>query len=321
MRSNIRGSGTAADPGPALDLDATRIDLNKLRTFAVIAQAGGVSAAATRLALSRSAVSHSLAGIESELGIPLFHRVGKRMVLTREGKLLQAAYREAEGSIAVALSSIGEASQEARGELRIGLYPGFSRFRLAGLLEAILSEHPRARCRLFQGPRRELLADLLAARLDFVLSLGPAERESRGRTLARPVFQQSLVLACHKDLQRSGSGFEAVSRLPIIDYFRSEPLFERWVSHHFRRRKLGGASLRAQVRAWVGSGTDVALELTRRGVGACVLPQDLVDPFRKQGELSILRGTGKVLRDEIWLHQLDDARPSALHEAFRQALL
>jgi DNA-binding transcriptional LysR family regulator len=334
MKSNKRSTAGLAGPDDPTrsEPDASRLDLNKLRTFAVIADAGGVSAAASRLALSRSAVSHSLAGIEAELGLPLFHRVGKRMVLTQDGKRLRAAYREAEDRIADALSSIGDATREVRGELRVGLYPGFSRFRLARLLGSLLEAHPGARCRLVHGPRQDLLDDLLAGRLDFVLTLGPATREARGRTDARPVFEQTLVLACHADLRRqlgrSAGGLEGISRLPFVDYFRSEPLFARWVAHHFGRRKIA----RPRVRAWVGSGTDVALELARRGVGACVLPLDLVEPFRRRraggkpkgddrAALSVLRGTGSALRDEIWLHELTPGRPDALRGAFRQVLL
>ena len=78
MKSNI-------PRGDPVGLDPSRVDLNKLRTFAVIAESGGVSAAAGRLALSRSAVSHSLAALESELEVALFHRVGRGLVLSADG--------------------------------------------------------------------------------------------------------------------------------------------------------------------------------------------------------------------------------------------
>ena len=297
-------------------LDATRVDLNKLRSFTVIADQGGVSAAAEKLSLSRSAVSHSLAALESSLGVPLFHRVGRRLVLTPEGRTLRRAYAEAEGRIGAALGSIGEDRREVRGLLRLGLYPGFSRFRLAGLLDGFLSAHPGARCRMVHGTRSDLRASLLSGRLDFLLSLEPREDDAARQLVSTPVFAQSLVLALRKDFRSRGRGFEALRDLPFVDYFRSEPLIERWLAHHHPRRRLPSRN----VRVWVGAATDVALELTRRGVGACVLPADLVDPYRKQGELRVLRGTGEPLRDEIWLHQLATPRGSALHRAFRDAL-
>lgn len=296
-------------------LDAARIDLNKLRSFAVIADQGGVSAAAEKLSLSRSAVSHSLAALESSLGVPLFHRVGRGLVLTPEGRTLRRAYAEAEGRIGAALESIGEETREVRGLLRLGLYPGFSRFRLAGLLDGFLAAHPAARCRMVHGTRSELQEALEAGRLDFLLSLEPREGDAARQVVSVPVFEQSLVLALRKDLRARGRGFEALADLPLVDYFRSEPLIDRWVAHHYPRN-----SVPPNVRVWVGAATDVALELTRRGLGACVLPADLVEPYRKEGELRVLRGPGEPLRDEIWLHQLATPRSSALHRAFRDTL-
>jgi len=298
-------------------LDAARVDLNKLRTFFVIAERGGVSAAASKLSLTRSAVSHSLASLESALGVPLFHRVGKKLLLTREGALLRQAYGDAEGRIGLALDAIGAEAVEVRGWIRLGLYPGFSRFRLAGVLAPFLASHAEARCRLVHDARDELLSRLLDGRLDFVLSLRTGDAATASRVRSAPLFEQSLVLAvARKPSKPSRSGFEAIARLPIIDYFRTDPLIDRWVAHHYGAERVP----RANVRVWTGSGTDVALELALRGVGACVLPQDLVEPYVERGELSLLRGPHGDLRDGVWLSELSGARTGAIQSAFREAL-
>ena len=72
---------------------------------------------------------------------------------------------------------------------------------------------------------------------------------------------------------------------------------------------------------WTGSGTDLALELTLRGVGACVLPRDLVEPYRKRGELKVVRGKRATLRDGIWLNEIESVRTSLIQSAFKEALL
>lgn len=297
-------------------MKSTRVDLNKLRTFFIIAERGGVSAAAERLALTRSAVSHSLASLEDMLGVPLFHRVGKKLVLTREGAVLRRAYADVDGLIGDALDQIGDEAGEVRGWIRLGLYPGFSRFRLATVVERFLAAHPKARVRLTQGSRDELQARLLSGRLDFALSLRPTERPNASRIRSTRLFEQSLVLAVEKG-RRIGNDFEKIATLPIVDYFHSEPLIDRWASHHYGRRRIP----RANVVVWTRSGTDLALELTLRGVGACVLPQDLVSPYRKRGELTVIRGTRPPLRDGIWLNEIDAPRTSAIQTVFKEALL
>ena len=292
-------------------MKSINVDLNKLRTFFVIAERGGVTAAAERLALSRSAVSHSLASLEDALGVPLFHRVGKKLVLTREGAVLRRAYADIDDRIADAMDQIGEEAEEIRGWLRLGLYPGFSRFRLASIVERFRAAHPLARVRLVHGSQADLQAQLLSGRLDFALSLQPAESRIRSTRL----FEQSLVLAVSKS-QRVGRDFEKLAKLPIIDYFRGEPLIDRWARHHYGRRRLP----RVNVVVWTGGATDLALELTRRGVGACVLPQDLVAPYRKQGELTVIGGPRGTLRDGIWLNEIETTRTSPILSAFKQAL-
>ena len=171
-------------------MKSINMDLNKLRTFFVIAERGGVTAAAERLALSRSAVSHSLASLEDALGVPLFHRVGKKLVLTREGAVLRRAYADIDDRIADAMDQIGEEAEEIRGWLRLGLYPGFSRFRLASVVERFRAAHPLSRVRLVHGSRADLQARLLSGRLDFALSLRPNAQPAESRIRSTRLFEQ-----------------------------------------------------------------------------------------------------------------------------------
>lgn len=65
-----------------------RITLRQLEIFAVTASAGSTRAAADRVARSQSATSTALVELESALGVQLFDRVGRRLVLNENGRLL-----------------------------------------------------------------------------------------------------------------------------------------------------------------------------------------------------------------------------------------
>lgn len=299
----------------SITLNSLSVDLNKLRTFFAIVEYGGVSAAAQRLSLTRSAISHSLAGLEASLGIELFHRVGKKLVLTREGTLLRKAYAEIEQQVTAALDEIREGDREIRGWIRLGLFVGFSRLQLSGVLEHFLADHPEARVRIVYGSRAELLDGLLEGRLDFGLALrGPAVPNS---IRSSHLFDQQLVLAS-RDRPRGRLHFDAIARLSFIDFFQIDPLIDRWVSHHFGRRHRVA---RSQIRVWAGSSSDIALELACSGLGATVLPSDLIEPFRKSKKLVVIRGPRAPLRDGIWLNELAGARPTRIQTAFRSALV
>jgi DNA-binding transcriptional LysR family regulator len=69
-------------------MSAFRISLRKLQIFAAIATHGSTAAGARALALSQSAVSAALIELEDSLGIPLFDRVGKRLMVNDEGRAL-----------------------------------------------------------------------------------------------------------------------------------------------------------------------------------------------------------------------------------------
>jgi DNA-binding transcriptional LysR family regulator len=295
--------------------DLGRLDLNKLLTFLAIAEAGGVSAAARRLFRTRSAVSHSLGALEAQLGIALFHRVGKRLVATHEGKLLRRAVADARDRLGGALGDLLEGGAELRGPVRVGLFVGFSRFRLAGAIEAFLRAHPRAPVRVAFGPQAWLAEELLAAKLDLTLSLRPA-REQAPQIRSEKLFEQTLALAVRELPRRGPLDFTAVSRLPIVDYYQSDPLIDRWTRHRHGGKRVP----RERLRAFAAS-TDLALELVLRGVGAAVLPEDLAEPYRRRRELTLIAGPRAPLRDDVWLNELRTPRRSPAPGAFRALLV
>ncbi len=292
-----------------------RLDLNKLLTFLAISEAGGVSAAARRLHLTRSAVSHSLGALEAELGVALFHRIGKSLVSTREGKLLRRAVADARDRLGSALEEVLGTGGELRGPVRVGLFVGCSRFRLSGAIGAFLRDHPRARVRVAFGPQAWLLDELLTAKLDMTLSLRPT-REQAPQIRSEKLFEQTLVLAVRELPRRGPLDFAALCELPIVDYYQSDPLIDRWTRHHHGGKRLP----RERLRAFAGS-TDLALELVLRGVGAAVLPQDLAEPFRRRRELALIQGPRAPLIDFVWLNELRAARRSPAPAAFRELLV
>ncbi len=64
------------------------MDWDKLRIFKAVADAGSFTHAGDNLRLSQSAISRQVSGLEKELGIPLFHRHARGLVLTEQGEML-----------------------------------------------------------------------------------------------------------------------------------------------------------------------------------------------------------------------------------------
>src|SRR5258705_1829139 len=62
------------------------MDLRRLRTFVAVAELGTVSKAALRLRITQPALSRQIRDLQQELGLRLFDRVGRGLVLTSEGE-------------------------------------------------------------------------------------------------------------------------------------------------------------------------------------------------------------------------------------------
>src|SRR6266853_3520092 len=94
------------------------LDIEDLQTFVAVADAGGVSAAARRLGVSKSIVSRRLFRLESELGVQLLARTTRGAALTEAGVTLREHAARACAEIDIARETILPAG-DLRGRLRI----------------------------------------------------------------------------------------------------------------------------------------------------------------------------------------------------------
>ena len=69
------------------------IDVRQLRFFLAVVDHGGFSKAAEQLMVAQPSLSQAIATFEKELGIPLFHRVGRGVVLSEAGQALVGSAR------------------------------------------------------------------------------------------------------------------------------------------------------------------------------------------------------------------------------------
>jgi LysR family transcriptional regulator, cyn operon transcriptional activator len=78
-----------------------RLNLDQLRTFVTVVDAGGIHRAVARINLSQPAASRQINALEATLGMRLFDRVGRRLKLTSEGEDLLRLHGHREYSFAL----------------------------------------------------------------------------------------------------------------------------------------------------------------------------------------------------------------------------
>ncbi|MEQ9634678.1 MAG: LysR family transcriptional regulator [Devosia marina] len=117
-------------------------DWNQMRALLTTVEAGSLSAAAKRLGLTQPTLGRQVAALEESLGLAIFERVGRNLVLTEAGQRLVADLREM-GAAAerVALSAAAQ-SQSVEGVVRITTADIYAGHVLPPLLEKIRREAP-----------------------------------------------------------------------------------------------------------------------------------------------------------------------------------
>jgi DNA-binding transcriptional LysR family regulator len=95
------------------------MDWDKLKTFHASAEAGSLTGAAELLRLSQSAVSRQIASLEDDLGVKLFHRHTRGLLLTEPGRVLFESTNEVSRTIVSAESKLVDIRDEPSGSLRI----------------------------------------------------------------------------------------------------------------------------------------------------------------------------------------------------------
>jgi DNA-binding transcriptional LysR family regulator len=289
------------------------LDLNKLHVFAAVAEHGGVAAAAAHLGRTPSAVSQSLSALEGALGVKLFDRVGKRLVPTRGGQLLHGHLREYQVGLQRTVDALVNEGGETQGLVRVGVYLGFPRLRLAAFLTRFRARHPRVQLRVVYAPQEDLNARLLRNRLDFAFALRP-RAEGHAHLQSTRLFEEALVLVASRRFFRRGFTLAGLARTPVIDYYQSDPLIERWLAHHY-----GEQAVRPAVAIWAAT-TDLVLDLVLSHAGVGVLPQAVAAPYLRR-RLAAVRTNRPALTDWIWLNEPRGAYRDRTLEVFRAAVL
>lgn len=122
------------------------LDLNLLRVFAVVAECGSVTEAASRLYLTQPAVSAALRRLAIAVGAPLFVRRGRGLALTARGQRLRGAlHPHLQLLIDAALAPPVFDPRTSTRTLRLGLSDVAEVWLLPALLRELAAEAPRMR--------------------------------------------------------------------------------------------------------------------------------------------------------------------------------
>jgi len=118
------------------------MDIQNLRAFLLVAEAGSFSLAARKLHLTQPAVSKRVAQLEEELGTPLFDRIGRTVRTTEAGEALLPHARAIQRELQSAEQSVRDLAGEVGGHLRLATSHHIGLHRLPPVLSYFSNTYP-----------------------------------------------------------------------------------------------------------------------------------------------------------------------------------
>ena len=171
-----------------------RFTLKQLQVFLAVASHENVSLAADELAMSQSAASTSLKGLEHRFGLRLFDRIGKRLQLNDQGNTLRSKAAALIAGATELENSLLDASDI--GELKVGATLTIGNYLAIGIIAAFMKEHPTAKVNL----NVQNTASIAAKVRNFELDIGLIEGELQEADLDVSYWREDeLALFCAPD--------------------------------------------------------------------------------------------------------------------------
>jgi LysR family transcriptional regulator, low CO2-responsive transcriptional regulator len=192
------------------------ITFRQLRVFIEVAQQGSMVRAAATLHLTPPAVSMQIKEIESQVGLPLFDREGRKVTLSTAGEYFLVHARKLQASLKEAEDAMARFKRLDHGLLTIGIV-STAKYFVPRLLARFREDHPRVELRLRVAGNREQLVDLLQAG---EVDLSVMGRPPKGlATRAEAFAAHPLVFVCpagHPLLEAGPLPVSALEGYPFI---------------------------------------------------------------------------------------------------------
>lgn len=246
------------------------MEFHQLRYFTAAAEDSSISRAAQRLHVTQPALSRQIAALEAELGVALFDRVKKRIVLTDAGRFFLPKARQIICDAETSAQQLREQFGDAPRTLRLGFLSVFLDDLVTPVMREFRQRHPKARVSLFELPPRAQLDRLRTHELDAAIlgNIEDADRElfavrrlSRNKMAA--VLPEDHALAAKKTLKLA-----ALARDSFISL--SDAVFPG--RREFLRGICGAAGFEPQIVSEVDS-LSLMIAGVASGDGVALMPE------------------------------------------------
>jgi DNA-binding transcriptional LysR family regulator len=247
------------------------MDWDKLRIFHAAAQAGSFTHAGEALHMSQSAVSRQVSSLEGDLGVPLFHRHARGLLLTEQGDLLYRTASDVLLKLESVQSRLSDSKDKPSGTLRVTTTVGLGSTWLTGRINDFINLYPEVQLQMIFDDDE---LDLGMREADIAIRLRqPTQPDLIQRKLFTVHFH---VFASPAYLKRFGTPkrIEDIDEHRIVTYGEQTPSYLRDMNWLERAGRPDGDPRRPALKV----NNLVAIKrAVQTGVGIAMLPDYIVE--------------------------------------------
>lgn len=152
------------------------LEIRHLQTFISIVELGGFTKAAEYLGYAQSTITSHIQILESEIGVVLFERLGKKIILTNAGKEL-LPYARQMIALYKDIKNISKDSEAVAGDLVIGAGESLSIYRLGEILKEYKKRFPKVNIILKNSICSDLRKKIHSGELDIIFTIEPPVKD------------------------------------------------------------------------------------------------------------------------------------------------
>jgi len=255
------------------------IELRHLRLLSTVAEEGSLTKASNRLFLTQSALSHQLRDMESSLGVPLFQRISKKMILTPAGERLLRSASVVTSELRRATTEIKRISEGEGGVLRVSTECYTTYYWLPRMIVSLQKKFPSVDVQIVLEATRRPVHALVGGKVD--IALVSSRNDNDSRLEYHPLFKDELVVIMSPDHELTSKSYIqakdfAGQNLMLYDIPDEESTVLQEVL------KPAGVTPARVTRIQL---TEAKIELARAGWGIGVLARWAVAPQLRKGTL------------------------------------
>jgi DNA-binding transcriptional LysR family regulator len=273
------------------------MDIRRLEAFAKVYELRSFSKAGQDLFLSQPTISAHIAGLESELGVALFDRLGRTVLPTKAGDILYGHAKKTFACLQDAAAEIGQLREGIGGSFLLGASTIPADYILPKIMADFLRRYPEVSIQLNVGGSRSISEQVLAGEMAIGL-VGAVEDDDN--LSFRELLQDELLCIASPDLLKHCGLGEKLDEPGAVPWVMREQGSGTRKTLTAGLKSIGLDARKLRVALSVPS-TAAVLQCVRAGLGVSAVSAIAAQEYLDRGECKALSIEGLSMRRSFFL--------------------